>query len=160
MDKLRVLAELSEEVADNEGSKAVEEENFTHQPEVVIGHDHITVVFLALEVSNLSPKQNDSVEDYVSNHQIVIAQSLLKAAKRETTEDKVGDVKSKKSPAYYLHRLTLRERNQLLFLFTEDHDATHAHAHRREDVENIHASPEASIFDREFDVLLGHSITV
>ena len=87
-----VLAELAEEVAYNEGSEAVEEENLTHEPEVNIRHFEVAVVWLAFEVDSLPPDEDDRIVDNQGQERMRDAKALLKTAQGQQTEDQVADV--------------------------------------------------------------------
>ena len=60
----RILTEAAEEVADDTDGQAVEEKDFSHQPEVNIWHLDIAVVALALEVSRVRPDEHDDVVEH------------------------------------------------------------------------------------------------
>ena len=75
-----VLTESTEEVAEHEGSQAVEEENLTHEPEIHIWHLEIAVVGLRLEVSHLRPYKNNSIVEKQGEQDVRDAEPLLKSA--------------------------------------------------------------------------------
>lgn len=62
--EIGVLTEAAEEVADDTDGQAVEEKDFSHQPEVNIWHLDIAVVALALEVSRVRPDEHDDVVEH------------------------------------------------------------------------------------------------
>ena len=93
-----VGAQLSNEVADDNGQSHVDHQDLTHSPEVEIRCRPHAVSVLGVEVAHLEEHQDGDDVDDVGAHHVLVADILLNSTKVEESEESVGGMEEDDEP--------------------------------------------------------------